>query len=67
MLYNSKQNQNVLNKKYMDLKIVSDSLESTSYLYEIELNRYTISYEILSEKNPIAAKQFMEIYSNETE
>ena len=66
-LYNSKQNEKVLDEKYEQLKFRTDSLDAMLFLHEIELNRYLITHEIFYEKNPSAAKQFTEIYSNETE
>lgn len=66
-LYNVNQNEELLSKKFEELKTKTDSIEAMSFSYEIELSRYMFTHEIFQQRNPSAAKQFMEIYSNETE
>lgn len=58
----------VQTKKSLDsLQKVSDSLYNELFPVQVELGRFQVAYEILSERNPKAASQYGDIISNETE
>lgn len=48
-------------------KTLVDSLQQELYISNINLNRYDITLELLSEQDSVAADRFNNIYTNETE
>lgn len=56
-----------LNMRIKFLERERDSLFSSLYPCEIELNRFHVGFRILEDKNPQAARQFGDIISDETE
>jgi hypothetical protein len=55
-------------KKSLDsLQVISDSLYNELFPIQVQLGRFQVAYEILTERNPKAASQYGDIISNETE
>jgi hypothetical protein len=56
-----------LNKDVDSLTILSDSLSVELFPAQVELSRYQIAFELFVKRNPIAASQYGDIISQETE
>lgn len=56
-----------LSTKINNLKKSNDSLYSELFPSEVELSRYELAYRIFMKRNPVAARQYGTIISEETE